>query len=67
VCAESFGPRGSHARVETTVMRSGDTGKDDGYTGQRGEDELNQGVRGGAVGQPGRDLPRQDVIVAGGN
>jgi len=67
VCAESFGPRGSHARVETTVVRSGDTGKDDGYTGQRGEDELNQGVRGGAVGQPGRDLPRQDVIVAGGN
>ena len=53
VRAESFGPRGSHARVETTVMRTGGTGGDPGYTGQRGEDELNQGVRGGAVGQPG--------------
>ena len=67
VRAESFGPRGSHARVETSVMRSGGTGGDHGYTGQRGEDELNQGVRGGAVGQPGRELPPQDAIVPGGN
>jgi len=67
VRAESFGPRGSHARVDTTVMLSGGTGGDPGYTGQRGEDELNQGVRGGAVGQPGRELLRQDVIVQGGN
>ena len=67
VRAESFGPRGSHARVETTVTRTGGTSGDPGYTGQRGDDELNRGVRGGAVGQPGRELPRQDVVVQGGD
>jgi hypothetical protein len=61
--AESFGPRGLHARVETTVTRSGGNGGDAGYTAQRGEDELNRGVREGSVGQPGTELSRQDVTV----
>jgi hypothetical protein len=67
VRADSFGPRGSHARVETTVTRTGGTSGDPGYTGQRGDDELNRGVRGGAVGQPGRELSRRDVVVQGGD
>lgn len=63
VRAESFGPRGLHARVETTLTRSGGTGGDPGYTGQRGEDELNQGTSEGSVGQPGSELSRQDLAI----
>lgn len=66
VRAESFGPRGLHARVETALTRSGGGGGDPGYTGQRGEDELNRGSREGSVGHPGSELPRQDVTVQTG-
>jgi hypothetical protein len=59
--AEAFGPRGAHKVIELTVARTDANELERGYTGQRGQNELNQGARKTAVQTPGEALTLQTL------
>jgi Tfp pilus assembly protein PilX len=65
--AEAFGPKGAHKIVELTIARTDTTELERGYTGQRGEDELNRRAGKTAMQSPGKPLTMQTLdIHAGG-
>lgn len=64
--AEAFGPFGARKRVEVTVQRPLPSSPENGYTGQRGQDEQNRRNRSAAVQTPGSTLSEMRMNTSTG-
>ncbi|MEW5984464.1 MAG: pilus assembly PilX N-terminal domain-containing protein [Acidobacteriota bacterium] len=64
--AEAFGPHGSHKRIEVAVQRPVPESPDNGYSGQRGQDEQNRRYRTAAVQTPGQQLTEMRMNLTTG-
>ncbi|MCX6551357.1 MAG: pilus assembly PilX N-terminal domain-containing protein [Acidobacteria bacterium] len=64
--AESFGPFGSHKTIEAAVQRPVSGSLEDGYTGQRGQDEQNRRNRSAVIGQVGHTLAEMKMNLSTG-
>lgn len=65
--AEAYGEGGSQKAIEATVMRtSTSVNGDNGYTGQRGQDEQNQRFRRNSVQTPGKALTEMQMNLSTG-
>lgn len=64
--AEAFGPHGAHKRIEVSVERPVPESPDNGYSGQRGQDEQNRRYRTAAVQTPGQQLTEMRMNLTTG-
>jgi hypothetical protein len=64
--AEAFGQNGGRKIVEATVRRNSIVAGDEGYNGQRGQDERNQRRRAAAIQTPGGSLTEMRMNLATG-
>jgi hypothetical protein len=64
--AEAFGPFGTHKVVELTIARERTGEPERGYSGQRGQDERNNGAGPAPVQSPGGRLTTQMLTMSTG-